>query len=180
VDPRKDERGGNLRVTWEKFSQSPHNWRKTHSSEMFYIDTQEAKPEVYLNADHDLLKQTLMKRRPRGAEASIKASIIAYIAHTTWSTLFLSAMADCADGDDDEASWPADEVKRKIIKKLLPSLIPERSDDEERLRLATALFKDPSRFGSLLTKMHSAIQGLIKIDDFVVKTLEATGREEAQ
>lgn len=182
VDAPKNDRGGGFKVTWEDFSKSSNDWRRTHAAEMFFIDTSEEAPQVFLNSAHLMLQQTLMKKRPRGAEAAIKSSIIAYIAHTTWSTLFLAAIADCfsPDGDDDDvATWPGDAIKTKVLKKLLPLIVPERTDNDERLRLAVELYRDASRFGSLLTKLHSGIQTLIKIDDYVVKTLEATTDEES-
>ena len=177
VDPPTDSRGGSLKVAWENFSTSPNEWRRSHAHEMFYIDTSDEAPQVLLNSAHDLLKQMLSKRRPRGPEAGIKASIIAYIAHTAWSTLFLSSLAASIGEEDQEASWPTDPVKSKVLRRLLPYLVPERSDDDERLQFAVELYRDTTRFSSLLTKLHSGIQSLIKVDKFVVSTLEASMRE---
>ena len=177
VDAPAHTSGGGLKVTWEDFGVSGNEWRKTHSGDLFYVDTSES-PQLFLNSKHDLLKQTLMKKRPRGAEASIKAAVIAYMAHTTWSTLFLSAIADCTDEETTDVEWPTDATKAKVLKKLLPLIVPERSDDEERLRFAVELYRDSSRAGSLLTKLHSAIQGLIRVDDFLVGTLEHSTAEE--
>jgi len=179
VDPPK-ERHGSFRVRWELFSSSEHPWRKAHATEMFYIDTSDETPEVVLNGSHDLLKQTLMKKRPRGLEASVKAAVIAYIAHTTWTSLFLASLAVCGGEDGDEhVSWPTDDVKTKVLKLLLPLMVPERTDELERLQHAVELWHDSSLFSSLLTRLHSAIQSLMRVDDFVVKTLESTTDEEA-
>jgi hypothetical protein len=52
--------------------------------------------------------------------------------------------------------------------------MPEHTDELERLQSAVELWRDSSRFSSLLTRLHSSIQSLMRVDDFVVKTLEAT------
>ena len=143
---------------------------------MFFIDTSSETPQVLLNSKHELLKQTLMKKRPRASEAAIKHSLIAYIAHVTWSTLFLAAIKDCGGANGEPPDWPSDAVKTKVLRKLLPRVVPEHTDDDARRDEAVSLFRDTdsARFATLLTKLHSAVQGLIKIDDYVMKTLEAT------
>jgi hypothetical protein len=109
--------------------------------------------------------------------------VIAYIAHTTWSSLFLASLASSLteeEGTDaPAASWPSDAIKTKVLKRLLPYLDPDRSDDDERLQFAAELYRDPTRFASLLTKLHSGIQSLIKVDEFVVSTLETMTEEVA-
>jgi len=176
ADQPKEDQNGSFKVTWEDFEHSTNEWRRSHCTEMFFVDTSAETPQVFLNSKHDLLKQTLMKKRPRASEAAIKAAIIAYIAHTTWATLFLAAIKDCGGADNEPPTWPSDAVKTKVLRKILPLLVPEHTDDEARRDYAVDLFqdRDSSRFGTLLTKLHSAVQGLIKIDNYVVKTLEAT------
>lgn len=176
VDAPK-ERSGSFKVRWEHFSTSTNPWRRDHPKEMFYIDTSEETPEVVLNSSHELLKQTLMKKRSRGPEAAIKHAVIAYVAHTTWVSLFLAALAGCASGGEEDVAWPTDEIKTKVLKRMLPLVVSERTDPLERLEAAVEFYRDPSRFSTLLTKLHSAVQAVLKIDDFVVKTLEATSEE---
>lgn len=180
TDEPKEDLSGSFRVTWEDFSQSKNEWRCSHATEMFFIDASVETPQVFLNSKHELLKQTLMKKRPRPPEAAIKAAIISYIAHSTWVTLFLAAVKDCGGTDDEPLAWPTDEVKTKVLRRLLPLIVPERTDDEARRDFAVELFqdRDSSRFCTLLTKLHSAVQALINIDNYVVKTLEATSEGE--
>lgn len=183
VDEPKNDQSGSFKITWEDFSESTNEWRRTHDKEMFFIEADED-PQVFLNSKHDLLKQTLMKKRPSGSEATIRNSLMTYIAHTTWSTLFLASIADCRYEDDQDVMWPQDAIKVKVLKRLLPLLVPERTDDDARLDYAVDLYGlvkgDRSKFGTLLTKLHSGIQSLMKIDDFVIKTLEATAETETR
>jgi len=192
IDEPKERRGG-LRVRWENFKESDHHWRRTHHTEMFFVDVSEDEPEVVLNGAHELLKQTLMKKRARGAEASIKAALIAYVAHTAWTTLFLAALADCVpidegDGADangrvdfEEVGWPADEFKKKVLRRLLPLVVPDFGEDRDRLAVAVELYRDPTRIGALLTQLNSAAQEIVRVDNFVVKTLEeSVGVEETE
>lgn len=183
VDEPKNDQSGSFKITWEDFSQSTNEWRRSHDKEMFYVETGED-PQVFLNSRHDLLKQTLMKKRPSGSEATIRNSLMTYIAHTTWSTLFLASIADCRHEENQDVTWPQDPIKVKVLKRLLPLLVPERTDDDARLDYAVDLYGlvsgDTSKFGTLLTKLHSGIQNLIKVDDFVIKTLEATAEPETR
>jgi len=192
IDEPKERHGG-LRVRWENFKESEHQWRRTHATEMFFVDVSEDEPEVVLNGAHEELKRTLMKKRARGAEASIKAALIAYVAHTTWTTLFLAALADCVpleeddrpDGNeregDEEVGWPADEFKKKVLRRLLPFVVPDVGEDRDRLAVAVGLYGDPTRIGTLLTQLNSAVQELVRVDNFVVKTLEeSVGMEETE
>ena len=182
VDEPKTDQCGSFKITWEDFSQSSNEWRRTHEKEMFYVETTE-EPQVFLNSKHDLLKQTLMKKRPTGSDATIRNALMTYIAHTTWSTLFLASIADCRHEENEDVAWPQDSIKVKVLKRLLPLVVPERTDDDARLDFAVDMYglvsRDTSKFGALLTKLHSGIQGLIKVDDFVIKTLEATAEPDA-
>jgi hypothetical protein len=178
VDAQK-ERGGSFKVRWENFKESDDPWRREREKEMFHIDVSDENPEVVLNSAHELLRQTLMKKRPSGADKSIKNALLAYVAHSTWTSLFLAAIDGCVPDEDadEEIAMPADELRSKVLKRLLPLVVPERGEDEHRLRMAVELYRDGGRIGTLLTRLNSAIQALIKIDNFVVRTLETSVEE---
>jgi hypothetical protein len=182
IDPPK-EKNGAITVRWDDFRESDNPWCREHNKHMFFVDTSEDNPEVVLNSAHEILRQVLNKKRPIGAEAGVKASILTYIAHCAWSSFFVAALTACVPEEPDldasvEIDWPSDPFKEKVLKRMLRHVFPRSGNDLDRLRMAIETLRDPLRVSTLMSQLHGGIQTVLKVDELIVKALETAAEED--
>ena len=174
-------REGGLPVRWANFedTESPvHHELKQYQREAFYVDLEQDTPVVYLNTAVPHLQDMLDDRdRTHRADRALHEIGRTSIAARVWGALFRAACGDALRSNADQADdappeWPS-EWRQDVLKRLLASLYPDKSENDGLQSLLDAM-RDTSGPAALESRMamaaerqSTAVVGLRKAADLV-------------
>lgn len=131
---------GNINVKWKDFSDPDESPDLTElEDETFYLDL-ESDPTLFLNQSFDGLPDLLeseSKEDPH--EVAFRESEFYGIARAVWLAMF-NAAASSISKKSGQHIFPEREWKEKVLKKMLPRLLPE-SSEEDALRQVHESFR---------------------------------------
>ncbi|MCS3782678.1 hypothetical protein [Salinibacter ruber] len=129
-DPPAHSITGNINISWKDFSDPENPPDLTEfEGEVFYLDL-ESEPTLFLNKSFEGLPDLLeseSKENPH--EAAFRESEFYGIARAVWVSLF-NASASSIAREDGRHVLPDTDWKRKVLKKMLPELLPESSKED--------------------------------------------------
>jgi len=130
---------------------------------------------LYLNSSKkfDGLAALLGDRKRPASEKPLHNAERVSIARTVWMALFNTSIASIVEPDDDDGvpDWPADDWKRKVLKKMLSRIYPLKSD-AERLQVALDVWNSNERAGQLESLGQVKIDAINRVPRLLRLTLD--------
>jgi hypothetical protein len=165
---------GTMRVRWVDFD-NPGDLRFliAFTEHAFYSDLDSAQPTLYLNASKKFegFTSLLGDRKRTPAERPLHNAERVSIARTVWMALFNTSIASMAVDDDAELDWPAEDWKRKVLRKMLARIYPLKSDSE-RLQAAHEAWNSNERAGHLESLAQVKIDAMNRVPRLLRLTLD--------
>lgn len=181
VDERQSIVDTPIDVKWDSFTRSANEWRSDHDSDVYHLEPHGEVPTLWVNEDITGLRALLESEVDEGPEAALRDTTAVMIAQSVWIQLAVAAFAE-VDFDErtGEAELPTGSWQRDVVTTLLPRMYPG-NDEDEQLRLLASDFADPDGIQSVMERVGSAVQDLVRTYRYVEFALRAqeTLQEEA-
>jgi hypothetical protein len=135
---------GSIEILWHDFSNSDEEPDLTdYQDQTFYLDLG-SRPILYLNSSFEGLLDLLEGEDAENVyEAAFRDSEYYGIAQSAWLAMFNAAASSIRKSNrDDRFDFPDSEWKRKVLKKILPKLMPEHSPSDALRRIKASMEGD--------------------------------------
>ena len=176
--PNSLQVGGVLRVAWVSFrDEGAPTLAKQFPESTHVVDLEGAVPVVYLNQDFDGLYALLQDRKDRAAvELALHDAYRYSIARSVWMALILDSVMSVEPGETDtDASWPNKEWQSEVLKKVLPKVVPDKTD-QELLNLAANDWKSGTSAAIFLGRAEAVVGELVESNAALRKSLHKLNR----
>ncbi len=135
---------GSIEILWNDFS-DPEDTPDLgdYQDRTFYLDLG-SRPTLYLNSSFDGLLDLLEGEDTENVhEAAFRESEYYSIAQSVWLAMFNAAASSIKKEEQDgRYDFPESEWKRKVLKKMLPKLMPEHSPPDALRRINASMEGD--------------------------------------
>lgn len=160
-------------VKWDRFSRSSNDWRREHDSDVYHLEPHGEVPTLWVNEDIGGLRALLGSETDEGPEAALRDTTAVMIAQSVWIQLAVAAFA-AVDFDEStgEAELPDGTWQRDVVTTLLPRMYPG-NDEDEQLRLLASDFDDPAGVQTVMGRVGTAVQDLVRSYRYVEFALRA-------
>lgn len=130
IDPPREHHGEYLDVRYKKFSEDETLPLRDRGN-LYVLDVDQESPILWINADHQRVAGILDSRGVTGRAARLRESFFDHVAYAVWSQLFVKATTDLLASDDDETTYPWQDV---VLDALLGDVFPEVKGGSARRR----------------------------------------------
>lgn len=146
------------------FSQTAH---LPDGEKLYYLDFRnEARPKLWINADHPRITDVLQSRGSVGAEARMRDVILDQISYGVWTQLLVRAGSAVDDEGDVEYEW-----QETVLKTFVRNLY-----DVDNLEEATQRFRedirDPESLSHIVSRMDRELQEYINPREQLINLME--------
>ena len=178
-EPNTVKIGGALRVVWTEFKNegAPLVARQFPES-THVVDLDGPLPVVYLNQSFDGLHALLKDQKDRSAvELALHDAHRYSIARSVWMALLIDSLSAVRVEDgESEAEWPNKEWQREVLRRLLPRIVPHKTD-QELLNMAAEDWKSGTGLATFLPRAEAAIGEFIDCNTALRKSLHRLNKE---
>lgn len=156
--------GGHLEIGFEVFAESLNSLRRSHSQELFAIDTEGEAPKLWLNEGIPQYAEILQSRARRGLPRRIRDASFETITVQVWTALLASAISSLALTLDGEIEYKEalDSIEQWQLSALTfwaPRLYPEFSNSAQALEALCRAASARERLPEFFERVTLAVQG---------------------
>ena len=178
-EPNTVKVGGALKVKWVDFQDTgaPHVARQFPDA-THVVDLDGALPVVYLNQSFEGLHALLKDQKDRSTvEQALHDAHRYSIARSVWMALLMDSLAAVRmEEGETEALWPDKEWQREVLRRLLPKIVPHKTD-QELLNMAGEDWQSGTGLASFLPRAEAAIGDFIECNAALRKSLHKLNKE---
>ena len=178
-EPTTVKIGGALKVVWSDFKgEGAPMVARQFPDATHVVDLDGPLPIVYLNQSFEGLHALLKDKKDRSTvELALHDAHRYSIARSVWMTLLMDSLAAVrTEEDETEAEWPNKEWQREVLRRLLPKIVPHKTD-QELLNMAAEDWQSGTGLATFLPRAEAAIGEFIDCNSALRKSLHKLNRE---
>ncbi|WP_146532527.1 hypothetical protein [Rubripirellula reticaptiva] len=177
-EPNSLKVGGALRVAWVSFrAPEAPALAQQYPESTHVVELEGPVPVVYLNQDFEGLYALLQDRKDRApVELALHDAHRYSIARSVWMALVLDSVMSVEPGEEEsDANWPSKEWQSEVLKKVLPKIAPDKTD-QELLNLAANDWKSGTSSAIFLGRAEAVVGEVVDSNAALRKSLHKLNR----
>ncbi len=170
--------GGSLDIRWDDFSTSSHPQRKRRNKRIYYLESTEEPPVLWLNRAITDLPTVLESKGTTGQRAMVRDLINQAIAGPVWYALLHTAMLSVSLDEEGQATveegW-----RRGLLARLAARLYSERNRERGYMRLLeriSEMQQDEDKGAALIEQLVAAIQDELDLPEIIRRAMKELAR----
>lgn len=164
VDHRDDDAPPAIDGEEASFSRSSH---LPDEEKLYYLDFRnEARPKLWINADHPRIADVLRSDGSVGAEPRMRDVILDQVGYGVWSQLFVRAAASIGPNGDVEYEW-----QQTVLEAFTPELY-DVDDVEDAKQLLRDDVRDPAQVARLVGRLDAELQDFLDPRSNLINLME--------